>query len=337
MAKRLNIVFFGLGSIGQRHLQNISKMYPKAKLFCFKKNKDTHEIKNGILNHQINILKKYKIKKISKFSEIKEYKINYAMICNPSSLHIKYAISLARLGLNLFIEKPLSNSLKDVNQLKKIIKEKKLKCMVGFNLRYNDCYKFIKKKLLNKDFFGMIYKVDIYNGEYLPDYHPYEDYRNSYAAKKSLGGGVLLTQIHELDLIISLFDKPLKIYSNIKKCSNLKIDVEDNVDSLMIMKKKINLNLHLDYITKPSIRYLRIYGYKKILYWDYYKNEISIIHRNKKNKKKIKFKKLNRNKMYKDELKDFFNSKKTNKGLPNINDGIESLKLALLLKRKNTI
>ena len=88
--------------------------------------------------------------------------------------------------------------------------------MLGFNLRYNECYKYIKK-LNNKTFFGKIYKVDLFNGEYLPDYHPYEDYRNSYASKKNLGGGVLLTQIHELDLILSLFGKPKKFIHIVTK------------------------------------------------------------------------------------------------------------------------
>lgn len=333
MVKKINIIFFGLGSIGQRHLQNISKIYPKAKLFCFKKYKNTFEIKNGIVDRKINIIKKYNIKKIYKLSEIKKNKINYAFICNPSSLHVQYAISLAKLGVNLFIEKPLSNSMKNVNKLKKIINKKKLQCMVGFNLRYNECYKFIKKKLLNNKFFGMIYKIDLYNGEFLPNYHPYEDYKKSYAAKKSLGGGVLLTQIHELDMILSLFGKPIKVYSKISKLSNLKIDVEDNVDALMVMKNDISLNLHLDYFTNPPTRYLKIYGYKKILFWDYYKNEITILNRNNK-EKKVKFKKFNRNKMFIDEIKDFFNAKKNKKMFPNIDDGIESLKLTLLIKNQ---
>ena len=55
-----------------------------------------------------------------------------------------------------------------------------------------------------------------------------------------------------------------KIYSFCDKTSNLEIDVEDSVDALMIMKNKMILNLHLDYITNPAIRYLKIYGYKKI-------------------------------------------------------------------------
>ena len=87
--------------------------------------------------------------------------------------------------------------------------------------------------------------------------------------EKKLGGGVLLTQIHELDLILSLLAKK-KIYSYYNKTSDLEIDVEDTVNArYLIMKNKMILNLHLDYITNPAIRYLKIYGYKKNLYWDY--------------------------------------------------------------------
>ena len=84
---------------------------------------------------KIDILKKYKIKKISNINKLKSIKFNYAFICNPSSLHVKYAILLAKLGVNLFIEKPLSNSLKDVEKLKSIIQKKKYKMYVRFQLK----------------------------------------------------------------------------------------------------------------------------------------------------------------------------------------------------------
>ena len=335
--KNIKIIFFGLGSIGQRHLQNISKVISSPDLYCFKKNQNDNLIKNGKKYDKINVLKKYKVKKITNISKLKSINFDYAFICNPSSLHIKYAILLAKLGVNLFIEKPLSNSLKDVKKLERIIKKKNIKCMLGFNLRYNDCYKYIKNKLKDKTFFGKIYKVDLFNGEFLPNYHPYEDYRKSYASKKNLGGGVLLTQIHELDLILSLFGKPKKIYSYCNKISNLKIDVEDNVDSIMVMKNKIILNLHLDYITIPSTRYLRIYGYDKNLYWDYYKNQIEIYDKKLMKLKKISFKKLNRNLMFEKEIKDFINSKTLSSDLPNIKTGIETLKLALSIKKGHKI
>ena len=144
---KLKIIFFGLGSVGQRHLQNISKLFSNLEIYSFKRNNNNFLIRDGKKNIKVDIFKKYKIKKISSLSKLSSINFDFGFICNPSSLHIKYAIILAKLGVNLFIEKPLSNSLKDVIKLKKIVKMKKLKCMLGFNLRYNECYKFIKKKI----------------------------------------------------------------------------------------------------------------------------------------------------------------------------------------------
>ena len=66
--------------------------------------------------------------------------------------------------------------------------------------------------------------------EYLPDWHPYEDYRTSYAARAELGGGVVLTQIHDYDLAWWLFG-PCHGRRNRRALSDLEIDVEDTVDA----------------------------------------------------------------------------------------------------------
>lgn len=328
----MKIVFFGLGSIGQRHLQNIIKLYPNTKLYCYKKRNDYFEIKNGKINNKVNIIKKYKIKELKRISDLEKYKIDYAFICNPSSMHLKYALIAANYGINLFIEKPLSNSNKNIEKLKKIIKIKKINCIMGYNLRFNKSFQYIKKTITQKKL-GNIYKADFFNGEYLPDYHKYEDYKQTYAAKKKLGGGVLLTQIHEIDLILNLFGSPKKIYCHIDKLSNLKIDVEDSVDAIMVMKKMI-VNLHLDYITKPSVRFLKIFGEKKNLFWNYYKNKITIYDKIKNKEKILILGKFDRNQMFNDQIKNIFRKKKI-KNTPFIQAGIDSLKTVLQIKKKS--
>ncbi|MBA7582435.1 hypothetical protein ES708_24363 [subsurface metagenome] len=70
----------------------------------------------------------------------------------------------------------------------------------------------------------------MYVGEYLPFWHPYEDYRKSYAAKKELGGGVLRTLSHEIDLVQYWFGEYEKIFAKISKISDLDIEVDDSTD-----------------------------------------------------------------------------------------------------------
>ena len=63
----------------------------------------------------------------------------------------------------------------------------------------------ILKKNKRKNFFGKIYKIDLFNGEFLPNYHPYRRLQNILCSKKKVRWWSLLTQIHELDLIISFW------------------------------------------------------------------------------------------------------------------------------------
>ena len=56
------------------------------------------------------------------------------------------------------------------------------------------------KSIIDSGLIGSINTGIFMNCEYLPDWHKYEDYKNSYASK-NLGGGSILTQIHELDYV----------------------------------------------------------------------------------------------------------------------------------------
>ena len=72
------------------------------------------------------------------------------MIANPASYHLKIAYPLAKLGIHLLIEKPISNSVKGVLKLIKMSKSKKSILMIGYNLRFmNSLNKF--RETLNKN------------------------------------------------------------------------------------------------------------------------------------------------------------------------------------------
>ena len=205
-----NVLFAGLGSIGQRHLRNLKSINPKLNFFAIRKKKNSPKLsnKNTVLENKF-ISKENNIKEIS-LNDIKKNKIDTAFITNPSSLHLKYAIIFAKKKLNLFIEKPISHSSKNLHVLEKLIKKQKILCAVGFQTRYDDNL-YLLKKIIKSKKFGKIIKADIHHQHYLPFHHKYEDYRFGYAAKKRLGGGVLLCFVHEIDYANFLFGKLNKI------------------------------------------------------------------------------------------------------------------------------
>ena len=302
----MKILFVGLGSIGQRHLRNIDFLYPGTKFLAYRKlnRKITLDNKNNLSKEDLN--KKYNIKLFKNYNKALSDKPDAVFICNPTSHHMKYAITAVKYGINVFVDKPLSNNLKNIETLKQYLKKKNVVFMVGYQLRFNKSLNFIKK-IIDKNKLGNLCNAFIYNGEYLPDYHKYEDYKRTWMAQKKLGGGVIDSQIHELDYCLYLFGRPKSIFALGGKKSHLKIDVEDYVNSIInFSKQNIAVNLSLDFLQRPPQRYLKIIGSKKTLFWDYYKNIIYLNDYVSSKQKKYIFEKFDRNKMFLDQTKYFF-------------------------------
>jgi predicted dehydrogenase len=105
--------------------------------------------------------------------------------------------------------------------------------------------------------------VQIEQAEYLPSFHPYEDYRTSYAARRDLGGGVIVTQIHELDYLQWIFGVPSRVFAVGGRLGSLDIDVEDTASALFevtLAGSPLPVHVHLDYLQRPPRRSCRVIG-----------------------------------------------------------------------------
>ena len=178
--------------------------------------------------------------------------------------------------------------------------------MMGFHFRFNPIIKYIKEKL-KSNYLGKINLIDANLGEHVADYHPYEDYTKSYTSLKKLGGGVALSQIHEVDYILELFRdfKIIKINSIISKVSTLFINVEDTMISTLCMKKnyhKILCSIKLNFYERPKTRTLKILGEKGQMFIDFNKKKITTYLNNKTYNKNFYF---NSNDPYINEIKFF--------------------------------
>ena len=319
----MKILVVGYGSIGKRHVKNLSSLNQTQVSVC-SKNKEAWK------------LEKKGIKTFTTIEQALKEKHNVAIICNETSLHIKTAIKLADNGYHIFLEKPISNSLKNIPALIKIIKRKKLITMVGCNMRFHHGIKLMKS-LIDKNEIGRILSVTVENGSFMPDWHPWENYQISYASQKKLGGGVVLTQIHEIDYLYWFFGKVDDIYSFTEKLTDLQIDVEDYSGSLLKFKNKIIAELHLDYFQKPSVRSCKIIGTKGQITWNWENNHVQIFkNKDKKWVTKNIEKKFDRNKMFVDELQYFLKCVKKRKiPMNSIIDGLEPQKIALAIKKSS--
>ena len=309
----MKIVIIGYGSIGKRHYQNITKTFDDQVFVCSKR-KDLPK----------------KIKQLKSIQECILEKPDIAFITNETDLHLETALDLANSGCHLFIEKPLSNSLKNIKKLERIVKKNKIITQIGCNLRFNPCLIEIKKLLESKKI-GRVISFYAENGSYLPDWHPLEDYTKTYAAKKEKGGSVVLTSIHEIDYLYWFFGKVSEISSNTRKVSELKISSDDFSSIFLRFKNKIVGEIHLDYFQRPKTRTCKIIGTKGTIFWNNEENTVKIFQTSTKKLKTVyKLKKYDVNKMYVDEIIHFRKCIEKNKrSINDINQGIETLKIAI--------
>ena len=209
--------------------------------------------------------------------------------------------------------------------------------MMGFQLRFNPIIEYLNKVIKKKSPIGKLLFANIHNGENIKDFHPYEDYRISYAANKKLGGGVILTQIHEIDYFLHLFsDYKIKNATYISsKISDLDIDVEDVFSSNFLLEKnksKMFCNVNLNYFEKPKKRKFCLIGNNGTLVACFNTQKISIT---KNGKKKILTFNFKRNDIFIKEVKFFISRVKSKKLISNdlnLYNGIKTLRFALKLK-----
>tara|TARA_B100000242_G_C43043900_1_gene487164 strand:- start:718 stop:1752 length:1035 start_codon:yes stop_codon:yes gene_type:complete len=330
-------LFIGLGSIGQRHLRNIRKYFPQIKIIAYRNSRQTpvlDENNNPLKN--VEMAQYYQLKEYENLEEALNKHPEMVFVTNPSRFHYSATMAALKKGAHVFIEKPLSHDLDSAKSILELEKnfDKKL-CMVGFQYRYSPT--LIKlKEIINCNLIGNLINGQIANGEYLPYWHPYEDYRKSYAAREDLGGGAILTQIHDFDYAIYLFGMPKSLFATGGKLSNLEINVEDSVNISTCFKYKnkiLPININLDYISWPSRRYIKLYGDKGSLNCDLNKNTIEVHVRESKNTLNFNFASTSRNDLFIDELQNFI-SFVEGKEEPKVDleEGMKSLKFALAAK-----
>ena len=334
----MKILFAGLGSIGQRHLRNLRTLLGNKCEFLAYRTQGS----NLVLNDEIEIdagldlASHYNIRQFYDLQSALAENPDIVFITNPTRYHVSVALEAARKGCNIFIEKPLSDNESQIQELVNIVEEKDLVATVGFQLRFHPCLRTIKK-WLEENRIGHLSSARLETGEYLPGWHPYEDYRRSYAARSELGGGALATQSHEFDYCLWFFGMPSRVFALGGHLSRLEIDVEDTATVLLVCEmegRSFPVHLQLDYLQQPPVRGCQIIGDEGKIYWDYFSAQARFVDRKTGNTDIYQCPELQRNQLFLDELKHFLACIRGEaKPIVSLREGVKSLKVVLAAKK----
>lgn len=198
---------------------------------------------------------------------LKKHKPDAVIVGNPTSMHLDIAIPAAEAGCAILLEKPISNSTERLGQLESAVKKSGSKVLVAFQFRFHPGL-MRAKRLISDGEIGRIISAHVHFGEYLPAWHPWEDYRQGYAARVDMGGGVVLTQCHSLDYLPWLVGKVRSVWGFTGKLSDLEVDVEDTAEIGLRFESGALGNLHLDFNQQPPAHRFEVIGTKGTLKWD---------------------------------------------------------------------
>jgi predicted dehydrogenase len=256
----VKVLVVGLGAIGQRHVRNLRRLLGDAVEFtAYRVRREAAVLTDTLQVASVDGLEEhYRIRTVPSLEAGLADHPHVVLVCNPSHLHASVATAAAKAGCQLFIEKPLADRWDGIEDLIAAVDAHKTVALVAYQWRFHPLLERVRQ-ILRAASLGRVLAVRAESGDYLPGWHPYEDYRRMYAARSDQGGGVILAQIHEMDYLYWLFGRPNRIMVMGGRRSSLEIDVEDTASILMDVGG-LPVHVQLDYLQRPPRRTLQIVG-----------------------------------------------------------------------------
>lgn len=318
----MKFVIAGLGSIGRRHLRNLVSLGEKE-IILYRTNNSTMPEED-----------------LAGFDVVTDYQQALAampdaiIVSNPTALHLDVAIPAANQGIHLLLEKPVSHSMERIRELTTSVKQNNVKTLVGFQYRFHPTLGKLREILLSGEI-GTPITCRAHWGEYLPNWHPWEDYRNSYAARPDLGGGVTLTLCHPFDYLRWILGEMDSLWAFTSASTELSIGAESIAETGVKFVNGVVGSVHLDYLQQPGSHTLMIQGTNGQMSWDNATGELRLF-QNSKNEwtSFVPPEGFERNDLFIAEMSAFLGLLRGDGISPcNLEDGIAALKIALAVHK----
>ena len=261
------ILFLGLGGAGQRHLRILREKLPNVRMIGARRTGKTPVLNSDFtVKNGTSLESEYDIEFFKDVNEAYEQKPDLVVIATPTSDHAESIIKAAKNKANILVEKPGAMNIKQAHNVVSAVKDNKVGFFISYQRRFHPLIVRLRS-VLDSHKIGKLMSVRVAVSSYVPDWHPYEDFHDLYACRSDLGGGVLRTESHEIDMIALLFGLPEQIFS-IGGCrGKFDIDVEDSAN-LLFDYSSFSVQMSLCFMQKKQERNLKLFGQKGWIEFD---------------------------------------------------------------------
>jgi predicted dehydrogenase len=257
----MKFLIIGLGSMGKRRIRNL-KYLNAGEIFAF----DVKE------ERRKEAEEKYGIKTFGDFDDAMSINPDALIISVPPDLHAQYTIAAAKAGKHFFCEADVVTD--GMEELIELCQKANIVAAPSCTMRFHPLIRTIKK-LVDDGVIGKILCLTYHCGQYLPDWHPWEDYRTFYVARRRTGAGREMVPF-ELDWISWVVGK-IDVVSCLKgKLTNLDIDIDDAYQLLLKFNSGTIGSLLIDVISRVPYRMLKLISESGIISWDWSNKYIEV-------------------------------------------------------------
>lgn len=318
----MKILVAGLGSIGRRHLANVRRVMPDAEVVALS---SRGRSVSGLADADCVV---------TSLAEALNYHVDAAIVATPAPMHVPMCGELLRAGVDVLVEKPLSHNLDGVEELTRLVRQTHRVLMVGYTLRFHPLVRQLHEEV-QAGSIGRIQSARFEIGQYLPDWRPQIDFRESVTARPELGGGALLELSHEIDYAQWLLGPIRHVTGRLSRQADWGLDIEDCVDLIAEFDRGPVGTIHLDLLQRVAQRCCKLIGTEGTLEWD---NQAQTLRRFSAASRTWDVLGttvgIDRNQMYLDELSHFFTSVATRKeSLDTLAGAIDTLKVIDAVRR----
>lgn len=254
---------------------------------------------------------KYEIETVTDLNKLSDKDFDAVIISTPPDQHGDYIRMALKKKKHFFVEHPTSD-----DGYKDIFRDKNLKLVKApsCTMRFYTPVKMIKN-ILEEERIGKILAFQYHMGQYLPDWHPWEDYRQVYFSKKETGACREMLPFELIWLNWLMKSEVAEISGSISKISDLDMSADDIILAQVKYDSGIVGNVIIDVISRKPFRTLRVLGSNGVLEWERFDSVIKIYDAKSRKSENITIPKghpekgyVNEEEMYNDEIKAFLDA-----------------------------
>lgn len=250
----MKFLVVGLGSMGKRRIRNLQHL-KVGEIVGFDVREDRRR----------EAEEKYAIRTFSKFDEAMRSSPDALIISTPPDLHIKYALEAAKNDKHFFMEANVVD--RGMTELIDLCRKKSIVAAPSCAMRFIPSVRKIKE-IVDNGTIGKILAFTYHSGQYLPDWHPWEDITEYYVSRRETGGGREIVPFEFVWLTWVLGD--VDTISCFKgKLSKLEADIDDVYQIIMKFRNSVLGHMLIDVVSRTADRSFKMFGADGVIFWEW--------------------------------------------------------------------